>query len=220
MDKQGVKTGLRGGTEAGLGDSASPAPITRPWTPRADGKQAILVNERATVFDHKLAPPPVAEEGDLAADPVWNDQGGTVWTPDLVHCRLLYMAETFERLPPALRRRYVSVMGNIAISEREGSERRVPPSPAAISLADWTFERVLELPGMTRRLISARSYGISYDKIVDRMRRNGIDAKRQTVVDWELQTRRWMAGDWRRRHHPVDLTTYERWGELFLKRQK
>lgn len=35
-------------------------------------------------------------------DPIWDHRDGTRWTPDLVHCRLLGVADTLQRLRGAL----------------------------------------------------------------------------------------------------------------------
>jgi hypothetical protein len=50
--------------------------VTVPWQPRTDGKSALLVSERATVFDRKapgLAPTDPLTE---ISDPIWNHKGG------------------------------------------------------------------------------------------------------------------------------------------------
>ncbi len=193
------------------------ATISAPWAPRSDGKRAILVSPRATVFDHVVEPP--VETVDLAADPIWDDKAGTQWTSDLVHCRLLLMAGTIDRLPEVLRKRYRSQIGKIAVSDG-ASVRRTPPGPAAISLADWTWERLLELPERTRQLLIARAWGFSYDKIVDSFGATGERRAKSTVIEWDRDARRFLAADWQGRRHALDMATYERWGELFSKRQK
>lgn len=190
----------------------------RPWAPRTDGKRAILVNQRATVFDHVMMAPPV-EGPELGADPIWDDKAGTVWTPDLVHCRLLLMAETVNRLPEVLRKRYRSQIGRIAMASESG-ERRSPPGPAAISLADWTWDRLLELPERTRQMMIARAWGFSYDKIVESLGSTGHRRVKSTVIEWDRDARRYLAADWQGRKHALDVATYERWGEMFANRQK
>ncbi len=188
-----------------------------PWSPRTDGKRALLVSERETVFDHAAARPVEAPE--VSADPIWDDKAGTQWTPDLVHCRLVLMAETIDRLPEVLRKRYASQIGRIAVTEA-ASQRRTPPSPSAISLADWTWDRVLELPERTRQLIIARAWGFSFDKIVANLGSSGHRRAKSTVIEWDRDARRFLAADWQGRKHALDVGTYERWGELFSKRQK
>lgn len=190
----------------------------RPWGPRTDGKRALLVSPRTTVFDHVVVPM-LIEEPTEGADPIWDSRAGTVWTPDLVHCRLLLMAETINRLPEVLRSRYRSQIGKIVIAG-EASERRSPPGPAAISLADWTWERLLELPERTRQMMVARAWGFSYDKIVDRLGSAGQRRVKSTVIEWDRDARRFLAADWQGRKHGIDVATYERWGELFARRQK
>jgi hypothetical protein len=214
-----VRTPVQGRDEAVQPAEPAVATITAPWVPRADGKTALLVSERTTVFDRKL-PPPV-ETVEVAADPIWDDKAGTAWTPDLVHCRLLLMAETIQRLPEVLRKRYVSQIGRIAVSEG-ASERRSPPTPSQISLADWTLERLFELPERTRQLLIARAYGFSYDKIVERFAASGKSKgnDKKAIIAWDRDARRYIAADWQGRKHALDLATYERWGELFAGRQK
>jgi hypothetical protein len=217
--KEAVRTPVQGRDAAVQPAEPAVATITAPWAPRADGKQALLVSERTTVFDRKL-PPPI-ETVEIAADPIWDDKAGTQWTPDLVHCRLLLMAETIQRLPDVLRKRYRSQMGKIAVSAGE-SQRRTPPTPSQISIADWTWDRLLELPERTRQLLIARAHGFSYDKIVAAFgaagRSKGNDKK--AIIAWDRDARRYIAADWQGRKHALDLGTYERWGELFAGRQK
>jgi hypothetical protein len=78
---------------------------------------------------------------------------------------------------------------NVSLAEKV-TERRVPPTPVEISFADWTFDRLLELPAKTRRLMNARGHDVSFDKIVARMQLNGIDTKKKTIIDWDRQSRR------------------------------
>ncbi|MCA0247674.1 MAG: hypothetical protein LCH93_13740 [Proteobacteria bacterium] len=191
-----------------------------PWSPRNDGKRALLVSERATVFDVKAAALQSADPLGDVRDPIWDHKNGAKWTPELVHCRLLLAGEIYLRLPDRLRTGQLrSFLGNVAIAPSEVS-RRSAPSPMEITLADWTFERLYELPAESRELMQARAFGVSFDKIVEQMRRAGMDARKRTVVDWARDVRRVLAGDWSLRKHPVDAVSFERWRRVFVGRPK
>lgn len=191
-----------------------------PWSPRTDGKRALLVNERSTVFDVKaVALQPADPLGDVR-DPIWDHQDGVKWTPELVHCRLLVVGAIYLRLPDRLRTGQLrSFLGNAGLAPSDGA-RHSAPSPMEITLADWTFERLYELPAESRELMQARAFGVSFDKIVEQMCRAGMDAKKRTVVDWARDVRRVLAGDWAQRKHPVDTISFERWRLLFAGRPK
>ena len=193
-----------------------------PWSPRTDGKNALLVSERATVFDRKAAgfaaPSPVAD----ITDPIWDHKAGTSWTPDLVHCRLLVAGEVVKRLPPVLRKGYVSQLGNLAISEMT-VERRIAPSPAEISLADWTLAEVMARRHRQQMLLAAL-FGLSFEKIAAALNARGQEASRSSVHRWYLAERRVLAGQWQtRRIDPlakIDGLTFDRWRGLFEKPEK
>jgi hypothetical protein len=107
-----LKAGQKAGQERDVGDSETsrpPASGLAPWQPRTDGKQALLVSPRAAVFDHKLPPPEAVDPLAAVTDPIWDNRKGTVWTPDLVHCRLLNVGDTIARLPSPMRRGFVSL---------------------------------------------------------------------------------------------------------------
>lgn len=196
--------------------------VTVPWTPRTDGKSALLVSERATVFDRKaLALQPV-DPMEAVSDPIWNDKGGTSWTPDLVHCRLLVAGEVVKRLPPVLRKGYVSQLGSLAISEMS-VERRIAPTPAEISLADWTLTEVMARRHRQQLLLAAL-FGLSFDKIADALKARGQESSKTSVQRWYLQERRVLAGQWQaRRNDPiakVDVVTLTSWQRLFARRKK
>ena len=190
--------------------------VTVRWQPRTDGKTALLVSERATVFDRKAA------ALQAISDPIWNHKGGTVWTPDLVHCRLLVAGEVVKRLPPVLRKGYVSQLGNLAISEM-GVERRIAPTPAEISLADWTLTEVMARRHRQQLLLAAL-FGLSFDKIADALKARGQESSKTSVQRWYLQERRVLAGQWQaRRDDPiakVDEGTLTSWESLFARRKK
>lgn len=196
--------------------------VTVRWAPRTDDKTALLVSERATVFDRKALALQPGDPSDAISDPIWNHKGGTVWTPDLVHCRLLVAGEVVKRLPPVLRKGYVSQLGSLAISEMS-VERRIAPSPAEISLADWTLTEVMARRHRQQLLLAAL-FGLSFDKIADALKARGQVASRSSVHRWYLQERRVLAGQWQGRllepMAKVDGPTFDRWHGLFEKRKK
>lgn len=192
------------------------------WAPRTDDKTALLVSERATVFDRKAMALQPVDPMAAISDPIWNDKGGTVWTPDLVHCRLLVAGEVVKRLPPVLRKGYVSQLGSLAISEMS-VERRIAPSPAEISLADWTLTEVMARRHRQQLLLAAL-FGLSFDKIADALKARGQESSKTSVQRWYLQERRVLAGQWQaRRDDPiakVDEVTRTSWESLFARRKK
>lgn len=195
--------------------------VTMPWQPRTDGKTALLVSERATVFDRKakaVTDPvdPIAE----VRDPIFDHQGGARWSPELVHCRLVEAGRIYLRLPERLRSGNLrSFLGNVAMEPQEG-QRRVPPSPMEISLADWTFERIYELPAKSRELVQSRACGASFDTIATHMRARYPEVKKRTLVNWYQDVRRVLAADWQQRKQPIDTATFRAWQEAFAKRLK
>lgn len=198
------------------------AVVTVPWRPRTDGKTALLVSERATVFDRKAIALQPLDPSEAISDPIWNHKGGTVWTPDLVHCRLLVAGEVVKRLPPVLRKGYVSQLGSLAISEMS-VERRIAPTPAEISLADWTLTEVMARRHRQQLLLAAL-FGLSFDKIADALKARGQESSKTSVQRWYLQERRVLAGQWQaRRDDPiakVDEVTLTSWESLFARRKK
>lgn len=195
--------------------------VTVPWRPRNDGKTALLVSERATVFDRKAQF--VTEPVDPAAevrDPIFDHHGGARWSPELVHCRLVEAGRIYLRLPDRLRVGDLrSFLGNIALVPQEG-QRRLPPTPREISLADWTFERIYELPEKTRELVQSRACGASFDTIATHMRARYPEVKKRTLVNWYQDIRRVLAADWQQRKHSIDVATFRAWQETFAKRLK
>jgi hypothetical protein len=190
----------------------------RPWQPRdpSDGRRAILVNERQTVFDR---PSPALQQRrdplEAIADPVWQSHEGRFWTPDLVHCRLIIVGEIIARLPGRLRLPgYVSQLGNIAISEAAPA-RRVPPSPHEITLADWTWQELMALDEGPRALLQARAFSLSFDKIAQHHRRRGREASKTGVIREYLEQRRRLAARWQLAGVKVGSLDIARWRELF-----
>ena len=193
-----------------------------PWSPRTDGKNALLVSQRATVFDRPAAALQPVDPVDEISDPIWDHRAGSRWTPDLVHCRLLVAGEVVKRLPPVLRKGYVSQLGNLAISEM-GVERRIAPSPMEISLADWTLAEVMARRHRQQLLLAAL-FGPSFEKIAEALKARGQDGSKTSVQRWYLDDRRIMAGTWQaRRDDPmakIDALTFASWEGTFGRRKK
>jgi hypothetical protein len=196
--------------------------VTVPWQARTDDKSALLVSERATVFDRKAKALQPVDPMDAISDPIWNDKGGTAWTPDLVHCRLLVAGEVVKRLPPVLRSGYVSQLGSLAISEMT-VERRIAPTPMEISLADWTLTEIMARRHRQQMLLAAL-FGLSFDKIAEALRARKQDGSKTSVQRWYLEERRILAGQWQgRRNDPlakIDELTADRWQTTFSRRRK
>lgn len=191
-----------------------------PWSPRTDGKTALLVNERATVFDRKAKGLDAVDPADEVRDPIFDHQGGTRWSPELVHCRLLEAGRIYLRLPERLRTGQLrSFLGNVALVPQEG-QRRVPPSPIEITIADWTFERIYELPEKSRELVQSRAFGASFDKIAEHMKARWPEVTKRTLINWYQDIRRVLAADWQQRKQPVDTASFRAWQEAFASRLK
>lgn len=213
--KEAVQVPVQGRDEA-VQDAAPQFP----WSPRTDGKRALLVNERATVFDRPSPALKPADPLDEVRDPIFDNHGGARWSPELVHCRLLVAGRIYLRLPDRLRTGELrSFLGNVALTPQEG-QRRVSPSPMEISIADWTFERIYELPEKSRELVQSRAFGASFDKIADHMRARWPEAKKRTLVNWYQDIRRVLAADWQQRKQSVDTTSFRAWQEAFASRLK
>lgn len=201
-------------------DGAVQAERTYKQLQRRPGDRAILVSERATVFDRPRADLAPVDPVDEIRDPIWNHAEGTRWTPDLVHCRLVVVGEITLRLPGHLRRQFVSVIGSMAVSEQAATVKAAP-SAAEITLADWTWDALFVLPRERFRLLQSRAFGISYAKIAEAMQRQGMaKASVSAVRKWDIEERRALAGVWQRAKQPVDGLTFGRWRILFERAQK
>lgn len=193
---------------------AESASITAPWQPRTDGKQALLVSPRAAVFDHKLPPPEAVDPLAVVTDPIWDNRRGTVWTPDLVHCRLLNVGDTIARLPSPMRRGFVSLLGDAALGDDRPIKR--PPSAAEISIADWTWSQLLKRPATQRMLLQAMAFGASAQTVAAMLQRGtGMAVSRPTVSRWYVSERRQLATVWIAERQLVDGPSFERWRGLF-----
>ena len=194
------------------------------WKPRADDRTARQVNDRATVFDRPLPGlEPVDPEQaaiDAIRDPIWkmHDAKGRIqWTPDMVHARLLLTGEVFKRMPGPLRKGYVGILGQIALTPVEASTR-IALTPAEISIADWTLIEIMQRAH--RGVLLASAFGISGDKIAETMKGRGLKISGSTVQGLYLGERRTLAGQWQARRVPVDQLSFERWETAFQKRSK
>jgi hypothetical protein len=184
----------------------------RPWAPRTDGKRAILVNQRATVFDHVVMAPPV-EAVEMPSDPLWDHRGLTAWTPDLVHCRLLIAGEVIRRLPSVLVGGYRSQLGGLAVTTLDSERRSSPPTPAEISLADWTLDEIAAR--RWRQILLASAFGFSAAKIMKALAAKGEQVSKRTVHRRYSDDRLQLAGRWQGLKVPVDRGTAERWEQIF-----
>lgn len=192
------------------------------WKPRADGLRAILVSPRTTVFDRPVVAPvisTVGEQLDEIADPIWNHQEGRVWTPDLVHCRLLNVGDTISCLPSPYRRSFVSLLADVALDERDREIRRTP-SPVEVTIADWTWSQLLKRPDRQRAILQAMAFGASVRSVARMLERRSAEKVAKTSVSrWYLAERRQLAAIWVREKQPVDQQAFDRWRGLFDKAQ-
>lgn len=194
--------------------------VSVPWRPRADGLQAILVNPRTTVFDRPaLVQSVLVDKDDEISDPIWNHQEGRVWTPDLVHCRLLNVGDTISCLPSPYRRSFVSLLADVALDERDREIRRTP-SPVEVTIADWTWSQLLKRPDRQRAILQAMAFGASVRSVARMLERRSAEKVAKTSVSrWYLAERRQLAALWVREKQPVDQAAFDRWRGLFDKAQ-
>ncbi len=194
------------------------------WKARTDDRTARQVNDRATVFDRPLPglEPVDGEQAalDALSDPIWrvrDAKGRVQWTPDMVHARLLLTGEVFKRMPGPLRKGYVGILGQIALTPVEASTR-IALTPAEISIADWTLIEIMQRAH--RGVLLASAFGISGDKIAETMKGKGLTISGATVQRLYLGERRVMAGQWQAKRTPVDQLTFDRWETAFNRRKK
>lgn len=178
---------------------------------RPANARAVLVTERSTMWDVPADRAKGAADGGVKVDPAWDHCNFTRWTPDLVHYRILAMAETIKRLPPTMRRQYVSIMGSDAIGEMSGPMRS-RATPVEITLMDWTLERVCERPGTQRVVIMGMAFGMGVRKIaatLDRMGTGFLKLGKNDVGRMYLTERRQFATAWQS-GKAVDVSGRER----------
>jgi hypothetical protein len=224
-----VKVEQTTGTEAGQEKTAVPvAQIAHQFaTPvRPAGSRAILVSSRSAVWDEPAAAvEAVGRDDDLSAlsDPIWDHRRGTRWTPDLVHCRLLDMADTFKRLPRVLLRGFSDgLFGMIEQSVEEAPfGRPEPPTASAITLADWTFSQLIARPPTARAICVCHAFGWSVRKIAKKLSNGGASPVSKSAVHRDyLAERRHLAATWQKNNQQVDLLAFNRWRDLFEQRNK
>lgn len=219
--KEAVRKAVQKRYEENPGVPLVETAASKPWQPRSDGLRAILVNQRTTVFDRPaqieaVVADPVAD----ITDPIWDHHDGRVWTPDLVHCRLLNVGDTISRLPSPMRRGFVSLLGDAALADRDRPVR-LPPSAAEISIADWTWSELLKRPGAQREILQAMAFGLSASKVAERISRaSSASISKPTVSRWYITERRSLAAAWAAAGQQVDEHAWERWRSLFERRQK
>jgi hypothetical protein len=187
------------------------------WAPRDDGKSALLVSERAAVFDRPSAALAPVDPVLALSDPIWPDHGGATWTPDLVHARLLLTGEIVKRMPSPIRRGLPGVLGSIAVGEVSAPTRR-PLTPQEITIADWTLVEIMARAH--RQVLIASAFGFSGDKIAEVMQASGRRISGSTVQSIYLSERRIMAGQWQAKRVDVDPISRQRWEEIFNRRPK
>ncbi len=167
----------------------------------AAGRRAVLVTERSAAFDAPLPPVEETKRSGVAVDPTWDHKDFTRWTPDLVHHRLLLAGTVISTMPPVLRRQYVSFVGSEALGEMGAG--RETASPAAITLANWTWDRISERPGTQRVILVGMAFGLSAKTVSGcllRMSRVGTVGVKllesRAVSYWYLKERRHLATAW------------------------
>lgn len=175
----------------------------------AAGRRAVLVTERSAAFDAPLPPVEQPKGSAVKLDPAWDHNEFTRWTPDLVHHRLLIAGNVISTMPRADRRQYVTFLGDEALSEM-GIDSRSAVSPAAISLANWTWDRVSERPSTQRVILIGMAFGLSAKAVsacLGRMTRIGVLGvkllKTTAVSDWYLKERRHLAVAWQSGRYTV-----------------
>lgn len=195
-------------------DAADPVVPRFPAPPRGPDEHVVLVNQRLAVWDRRVPLQPESAPIEAITDPVWNHRGGRVWTPDLVHCRLLNVGDTIARLPSPLRRGYVSLLGDVALTET--AEIRRPPTAAEISIADWTWSELLKRPATQRAILQAMAFGASVRKVSETLARmRATKVGKTTISRWYITERRALAARWIADNQLVDGESFQRWRGIF-----
>lgn len=190
-------------------------PGSVPWSARTDGRRAYLVNERATVFDRPLKVDPVEPvriETTTALGPI-----PTVWTHDLVHCRLVHVFTQASALPRILWPAGVrSALGQL--QPQAPSVRRRPLGEADLAILDWTWTLVWRLGEDDRAIVRGFMAGASLRDIAHELKAlqaQGIGlgkgiGKDTVAKRYRAITTAW-ADEWNRIEHPIDRETCEVW---------
>lgn len=182
---------------------------------RKPGEKAVLVSERSAVWDQPGKV--LVAEADLlgAGDPIWDHHGGTKWTPDLVHCRLLIIGAIITCLPSPMRRQYASLLGDLAQVANDFPVT-TPPTAAEITMLDFVLGGILKIEDEEpRAIIEARMFDVSYEKIAKGLSRRGRPHKRLEITQVYLAETRKLAAAWQRLQHPVDRRSFAEWRRLF-----
>lgn len=151
-----------------------------------------------------------------AWDEAWDDQSGSRWTPDLVHCRIVEACTILKRLPSVKGPRgHVSMLGMMSLDPPD--RLTAPPSKAEIDLCEWTTDRIGELPITNRFIVFGFGLGLSARRIeseIDRVARvvSGVIALRKTQIsDRYTFVLKELAIRWNRIGQKVDRGSYDRW---------
>jgi hypothetical protein len=185
-------------------------------TPPA-AREAVLVSERHAVWTRPavVEQKPV-DELEAVRDPIWDHAEGTRWTPDLVHCRLLGMADTLCRLPGASRDRFRSLLAQIADPDPDAALTiRDAATPAEVTAMDWTLREVIKRPHETRQVL----LGMAFEQGVRKIGRKVGISKSQVSRDY-MSARRRLAAEWQEQGVEVDPMTFDRWRRLFENARK
>jgi hypothetical protein len=127
----------------------------------------VLVSERHAVWTRPatIEQKPV-DELEAMSDPIWDHAQRTRWTPDLVHCRLLGMADTLCRLPGASRDRFRSLLAQVADPDPDRAlVIEEAATPAEVTAMDWTLREVIRRPHETRQILLGMAFEQGVRKI-------------------------------------------------------
>ncbi len=193
---------------------------------RGPNERVMLVSSRSAVWEPLPAPmvpvDPVAE----IMDPIWDHRAGSRWTPDLVHCRFVDTLNTLQRLPGRAKFNFRTLLGQIADCEPDPDYVPLtPPTPAQITLADWTWREVIGLNDEARWIVVGMAAELGVRAIARKMLKQGIaDVTKSTVARRYIDERRRLAAHWQtRRAEPcamIDASTFNRWRSLFENARK
>ena len=220
-----VKAGQTGGTEVGLKIAESQLPIAEeiasvPWSPRTDGKSALLVSERATVFDQKLRP---FDQDEPAFDVSALGPMPREWTHDMVHCRLVHVDALAQRLPRAkVPAKYRSFLGELQPQDAAPG-RNSPLSADEERRLDWTLARLCAWGPIDQAVLMGVMSGRSFEKIskvtFGIARRVGGDGLTKSAVFKRYRRNTTMMAEaWNRLQLPIDDATQKCWLDVASKR--
>lgn len=204
-------------------DGAVQAPevevVRFPWSPRPDdGSRAILVNERHAVWDKRVPAPEVVEQQTELEDVDVGALGSmpTVWTPDLVHCRLQAAATISKKLPRVvLPPMWRSFLG--ALQPQDAAPvGRGQLTDEETALLDWVMARLYVFDEEDRAVVMGVMSGRSFEKIAVVVA--GIVSRHggRVIKKAGIHRRYWrfcslMANDWNEAGEPIDARTFRVW---------